>query len=237
MKLTMFNGNIFTTHFKNLLLLSSFLLLLSPLVNAQTLLGIKGGVNWLSFRDVANSRLGSSYSSLPGFCMGVDVKGLKPWTHHIYLGVSVEYYLNKVNLHALQGGAQVWSEQYIHYTLGMLRFAVYPELYAGNRFRFFFNLGPYLSFLVNSSKTGSGCHFTIPVQNYTVSGSAKDDFKTVDVGLREGLGFSYAVIPDLRISIEENAGIGFLNAQWGYTKPNNIGIFLGVAYNIHHKAK
>jgi|GEM_PF-5661166 len=216
---------------------------ISGFLTGQTLIDVKGGINWLTFRNSSQTEgYSGSFASPPSYSMGIDIKGLKPRTKHLHLGLSLEYYLNNINWNAEYGGVQTSLGQNICYHLGTLRFSVYPELFFGNKLKFFFNLGPYLSLIVNSSKTGISWDYSYPGQ-YTdniESGSAKNDFKPADVGIRESLGIGYSLIPCLVLSVEENGGIGFLNidntiGSAGFIKTSNLGVFVSLTYIIHRK--
>ena len=219
-----------------------FLLGIVIITNGQTSLGIKGGINWLNFRSNPQTEgYEGSFASPASYCLGMDLKGLTHGTKYLNLGISLEYSLNNINWNAQYGGVELFSGQNIRYKLGMMRFSIYPELSFGKRVKFFFNIGPYFSLIVNSTKEGIVWDYSY--ENNTEnneSGSAKDDFKSFDLGLREGMGIGYSVLPCLVLSLEENGGIGFLNidntiSQAGYIRTSNFCMFLDVSYLFLHR--
>jgi hypothetical protein len=224
---------------KKLFLLFFLFHFLTNFSSGQILIGIHGGISWPTFRNDGHpcNNLDYSYTSYPGYYMGVDIKGLIPKIKYLNLGLSIDYNLNSFNWNKDAMGLLYKSDN--QYDLRMLRFYIYPALVVGKRLKFFFNIGPYLSLSVNASYTGTVKYHINPIHGdttYSVSGILKN-FKTTDVGLREGLGISYPVISYLILSVEENGGIGILNInqQEGSVKKYDIGVLLSVAYLIQKK--
>jgi hypothetical protein len=131
----------------------------------------------------------------------------------------------------------------INYNLRILRFYVYPEFIIGKRLKFFFNIGPYLCETVNSSYSGSVREHENPIRDtaYVFTGTFTN-FKTIDAGLREGLGISYPLIREIILSLEENGSIGVLalpksmeGAYIGSANKYDIGVILTIAYKIQKK--
>jgi hypothetical protein len=224
-----------------LILLFFILLFITDFSSGQILIGITGGVSWPIFRNEGQppDNFDYNYKSFPGspiYSMGVDIKGLIPKTKYLNLGFSIDYNLSSFNWNEESQG---FYKSDIHYNLRMLRFCIYPELIFGKRLKFFFNIGPYLSFTVNSSYTGTVWHHINPIHGdttYSISGPLKN-FETTDVGLREGLGISYPVISYLILSVEEKGGIGILSIHDPEVsaKKTDIGVLVSVAYIIQKK--
>ena len=219
-----------------------FLFILPAFLSGQTLIGVKGGINWSTFRNGSNSMIQSgSYTSYPSSGFGLDIKGRK--SKLIHFGTSAEYYRTSVHWVTKFGPLGGSGGKDIRYNMNLLRFSVFPELMIGKRFQFFFNIGPYLSIIINSSRngtrwmtSGSGGR-----QSYnTETGSANDDIHPADAGFMESLGFGYSILPFLVLSIEENGGIGIFNIDKntdteGIVKTKGIGVFFCVSFIIPGK--
>jgi hypothetical protein len=172
---------------KNLSVLFFGILLMNCL-NGQTLLTLKGGINWPSFREGQSSG-NSQYKSYPSFCTGIDIKWT-PGKTIFHWGGSFEYYLDKFDYGSLSGH----QVEYTRFKIGKLRFSFYPELYLGNKLKVFANLGPFLSLPVYISSANSYSY-------------------TVDAGIKESLGIGYTVVKTIILSVEENGSFGFIGGE------------------------
>jgi hypothetical protein len=229
---------------KTLFLITSILILTSITLKAQTLLGVKGGVNWASmiyFQDPGGSE-NDNYTPYPSCSFELEVKGRKPTYFH--LGTYVMYYRSYFKWHYSSGGYLPETKD-IDYRLDYLRVAFFPEFSTKKRVRFFCNIGPYLEIMLHSSRNGNYSYYPNPSfaepQYMDISGSAFDYFNQYDVGIQETMGVSYMLNPWLGITFEENASLGFTNTD----KQNNIlflhnagiRLQLGVAFVIPPKKK
>ncbi len=197
-----------------------FFFIITDCVSAQTLIGIKTGINLTNYRD---TKTDETFYGYPSYAFGVDIKGRKEKGRltAIHIGASVEYLRNSFNWNgsSTSGALGDWSSigMNVHYNIEWLRLSLYPELVWGRRYQVNFNFSPFVSIKIHASKNGTS--WTTDLRGHTTThietGSAGDDFYKVDVGFREDLGFSYKVLPWLALSIEENY-------SWGINLVNKI---------------
>jgi len=205
-------------------------------LTGQTLLGIKTGINWTNYRDIQSEETYFGYSSY-GF--GIDIKGRK--TKPVHFGASIEFYRNSFNWDApdypVGLGNQTFSGRNVHYYIEWLRLSLFPEFCFGKRFQFNFSISPYISFKVHSSKNGTS--WTTDSHNHTTTrvetGSANGDFTNLDIGFKENVGFGFAVLPYLVLSLEENYGLGISTVNKvsnGFLKTKSFCIFFCTSFII-----
>ena len=205
----------------------------------QTLVGISGGLNYSKPPDkvyssdvVSETYGGVSYSFL------LEIKGGKPKPFHP--GVSFMFYQSSYEWVARNSGHTA-DRQDINYKIDYLRISIFPEFTSGKRFQFFCNLGPYIGFMVHSSKDGTS--WTYKYINYYPrevveheTGSASDDLQTVDFGIQGSAGINYYILPWLGLTFEENITIGFLNLNEtdyvGKIRNFSLSFLIGVSFKI-----
>ncbi|MCX6246208.1 MAG: hypothetical protein NTW10_00605 [Bacteroidetes bacterium] len=218
------------------ILFSFFVLLIIPRYSAgQTLIAIKAGINWTNFRDVENKK---TLYGTASYGFGLDIKGRKPKPIHI--GASIEFLRNsfhwETTSHSGLGDTKP-NGQNIHYAVEWLRLSIYPEIAFGKRFQVNFHFSPYVGIKLHSSKDGISWTTNDQYQKiiHNVSGSAKDDFVTVDIGFQENLGFGFAVLPYLVLSLEENYCFGITSVNKvtnGSLKTRSLSVFFCTSFII-----
>jgi hypothetical protein len=192
---------------------------------------IKGGIYWGSLRDVQKYyNYYGNYSTCPSYSFGVDLK--KRVANHINIGGSVEYYLSDLQWGANYGGVNKTAGKDIRYKFGFLRLTVFPEIRVGNKFQFYLNLGPFFSILVYSHKNGHTWDHSYSWKyiDETVTGSAKDDIKNIDAGIKGCAGFGYEVYRNVTVSVESDGYLGLVNL--GDVKSAGISISAVLSYKF-----
>ena len=187
-----------------------FLLITSCFLQGQTLVSINGGLNLGTFVHRTEVNVGT-ISSNPSFGAGIEIKGRAPKPFHI--GFAAEYNRTSFNwkweeLHGL--GPSTWKIYDLNYDVDYLRLSVFPEFSIGDRFQFFFNMSPYVGFMIQSSKKGTYQKSNDGSMG-EVSGKAGDDIGKFDFGIRGSMGIGFAVKPFFVISIEETGNLGIKN--------------------------
>ncbi len=217
----------------------------SCLIYGQTLLGIKGGLNFSTIFQPfnANSSNNHRFTSYPSFCFEFNLKGRKPT--HFHAGLAISYSQDSFK-DQFESEGHFPIGKNITYNVQCVRITIFPELTVGKRCQFFFNLSPYLNIVINSSKSGStwsyeyiGSYYELVYKN--VNGSANDDFCKTVIGFQESVGFCYQINSWFGITFEENGSISCINLD-PKTKSslgNTIGLklLLGVAFTIPSKTK
>jgi hypothetical protein len=193
---------------------------------------VDGGLNLASYITPKNIDAGT-FKSFPSYGFGIDIKGREPKPMHI--GFSIEYYLNSINWKSEEsgglGGSTRWYD--INYTIECLRFSLFPEFLIGKKYQFFCNLSPFFSLMIHSSKNGTS--WTYNQSERIETGSASDDITKFDFGIKEGMGFGYAVKSFLVLSIEENGSLGIWNinkASAGDVNSAGLSIFFCLSFII-----
>ena len=219
------------------------LLVVSYYVKGQTLLGIKGGLNFSTLieKNTLQNTSKEVFKSYPSYCFEFSLKGRKPTP--IHAGVSLTYSMNSFNYHYDSEGHFPTGEN-INYQLQCIRLTVFPEFSTGKRFQFFCNLSPYLNLMINSSKNGSKWSYEYignyyQLVNETIAGSANDDFNQLDIGFQESCGLGFQLNPWLGLTIEENGSLGCLNINKKETNWNlknaSLKLLLGVTFTFPNK--
>ena len=201
--------------------------------SCQTLLEINTGPNWTILRDNQSTAANYSgtYKSYPSYYFSLLIKGRKAKPVHI--GASISCYQSSINWQSIYGGHSEYGKN-INYLYETLRFSIFPECSFGKTVQFFFDISPYLSVIINSTKKGKSWGNN---GNYITNqdGSAESDLHKVDLGFQESAGIGYLVTHWLLLSVEENASIGILNinkATEGTVNAATISILFGISFII-----
>jgi hypothetical protein len=206
-------------NYNKFLLAFLFFIFASSFVIGQTLLGIKGGLNYSTqieyFLPMDHSAGADIYTSYPSYCFEFELKGRKP--AHVHAGGSIMYSLDNFSWYTVTGG-HFPDEYFNKYQLKCLRIAIFPEFLTGKRIQFFCNASPYLNIIISSIKSGYKSSYEWKNSFYQlvtteVTGSAYDNFKQIDIGFQETAGLSFLVYPWLGLTFEENGSLGCLNAN------------------------
>jgi hypothetical protein len=207
----------------------------------QTSVGIKGGINWGSIRNSKDqAHYDGTYKVNPSYCFGMDLK--VRLLKLLKLGGSFEYNMNDFQWYAAYGGHQYTEGKDVHYRTGYLRFTLFPEFTVGNKLHFYCNAGPYLSLMINSARDGEIWSHAYPGHyvDEPVTGSAKDDIKTFDAGLRGCIGAGFNVINHLNIFIESGGNLGLVNISksgYGDAETWGISVSAGILYKFPKNKK
>ena len=114
--------------------------------------------------------------------------------------------------------------------LGYLSFSLLPQISIGKNRIFFFNIGPYISILINSSMKG---YSTFGYNNYSggtedwnwLSGSASQFFNRLDFGVTSNIGFNIRIFKNLFLVPNLKYKYGLSDIGDGYFKKYNIQMF------------
>jgi hypothetical protein len=94
-------------------LIFCFLFIITTCVTGQTLIGVKGGINWSYFRDAGGEEDSwGNYKCYPSYAFGVDIKGRKEKgrkSKALHIGGSVEYYRSSIDWAASYGKVETAS--------------------------------------------------------------------------------------------------------------------------------
>jgi len=212
--------------------------------NCQILIDASAGINWsiLANTSPQNEYHGGSYQSYPSYSSSLEVKGRR--SKVIHLGFSATYYRSNFNWKYETGGHYPNGQDAL-FKLDWLRISVFPEFSFGKTFQVFFNIGPYINFLLYSAKSGYKIYYqninNVMVKVQTpISGSAKDDFHEFDFGLQSSFGITYYIINWFGITIKESSSLSLLNINKTYSSDGNvknasIHILLGATFLIPNK--
>ena len=146
------------------------------------------------------------------------------------MGFSTEYLFNSVNWKSSQtmkaGMVTEWTDLTINSQY--LRFALFPELAFGKRVQFFFNLSPYLSFLIHGTTKETR------EDGKPITRNASGDITKFDFGFQECMGVGYAVKSFLVLSVEERGSLGIMNIgkSAGSAHTAGLNIFFCVSFII-----
>jgi len=214
--------------------------------NCQILFDASAGINW-SFL-ISSPQYGSgggSYQSYPSNSYSLEVKGRR--SKVIHLGFSAIYYRSNFNwLYESEGHYP--NGQDALFKMDWLRISIFPEFSFGKTFQVFFNISPFISFLINSSKSGYTTYYQkinnleyVKVQT-PIYGTANDDFHDLDFGFQSSLGITYYIVKWFGITIKESCSLSLLNANKkyssnGYVKNASLNILLGATFLISEKTK
>jgi hypothetical protein len=224
-----------------IVLLVSFSLLASSFLAGQTLVSISGGLNLSKVIDNASNSSSDQVSDISGklsYSILLEIKGRKPKKFHP--GASIMFYQSSYDWYAKNSGYMADGLD-INYKIEYLRFSVFPEFTLGNRFQFFCNLGPYLNFMVYSSKNGTS--WSYKYINYyprkvteDETGSASEDIKKVDFGVQASVGMNCLILPWLGLTFQENCSFGFINVNktdlGGKQRNFSLSFLLGVSFKV-----
>jgi hypothetical protein len=211
------------------------ILMLTSSLSGQTLVGIKGGVNWSTLWGNEHPQEGYMvYSCDPSFGFKMEIKGRKK--KYVHLGVSASYSQSVFNWKAEYGG-YLPDGKNITYRTSNLYFTVFPEFSIGRKFQFYCNVSPYISFMLTSSREGYTTTYTYyPVVqvSHPVSGTATNDLKSFDFGFQESIGISYMFNSWFGLTLEENGFLGLLNinkvANGSYVRNKGMCLMFGVSF-------
>ncbi|MCX6243632.1 MAG: hypothetical protein NTU98_02910 [Bacteroidetes bacterium] len=201
-------------------------------IAAQTLVGFKAGVNYAGYRNAGDeASYRGTYTIYPSYGFGFDVKGRK--SKIIHLGASFEYCRSSANWQSISASPGGSYNRNVNYHVEWLRLSLYPELTFGNRFMVIFNFSPYVSIRVHSSMEGTSW-ISYGGHTYTTeeSGPVGHDLNSVDIGIKENLGFGFKVIPSLVLSVEETGSLGLFPVSSDFVKTQAICVFFCASWII-----
>jgi opacity protein-like surface antigen len=176
---------------------------------AQSQIGLKVGYlmpNYKITSSPPNSR--NLYNVDDGLFYSLNYK--QRWPGLFNLGAEMEYHQIKSQfvMEYKSLGADVNRE--VCYTTNYLNFRLLPEFVYGEKFRVYFQVGPYIGFLLDSKADGwrvvsDGNGQVIIMED----GSANEFFPTIDWGIFFGGGAEYPISKHIKLALELQYSRGF----------------------------
>ena len=176
---------------------------------AQSQIGLKVGYLMPNYKVTSHPpNSNESFSMNNGINYGLNYK--RRWPGLFNFGAEMEY--NKVESHFTMEykplGADVYRE--VGFTTNYLNFRLLPEFVYGEKLRSYFQVGPYMGFLLASNVNGlqivndGNAEVTI-----VEDGSATDDFPAIDWGIFFGVGAEYPIAKSVKLAVELQYSRGF----------------------------
>ena len=190
-------------------ILSIIFLAFTLSIFAQSQMGLKVGYllpNYKLTSTPPNSR--EVYSVDDGMFYSLNYK--RRWPGLFNFGGAVEYHQIKSHftMEYKSLGADVYRD--VDFTTDYLNIRLLPEFVYGEKFRVYFQVGPYMGFLLNSTVRGSR-YVTDGNGKVTIDedGSANEDFPNVDWGIFFGGGAEYPIAKRVKLAFEVQYARGF----------------------------
>ena len=225
---------------KSKLYISLLILMISNLINGQSLIGIYGGLNSSVFFDKSSTpHYSANYETKNTYLIGLQLKERK--NNLLNLTVGFDYLYRNTKIKAHYGGLGSWINRDLDVDIYSLNLRILPEIKIGKRFGFYFNIGPYFGFIIKSQKTGSGSSGDVLGNHasWIESGSAKDVFNGLDFGISSSLGLEIPLTNKFFFLSDINYGIGLSKISRGslgsYAEninSRNFYITISVVYKI-----
>ncbi len=198
---------------KKILLIISFLFAISRIASAQSEIGLKGGFNYSEIYDKATSPLYTTdYDSYGTLFAAFDYISRK--RRFLNWGFEGEYRLKSVDFNvSYEESTGSLDIRDVRYDMSYAYFSVFPDFSCGKIIKIYFNVGPYIGYLLSSegngtiyNKDSSGTCDTI-----IKSGISNGDFTSFDLGVKGRLGIETPIIPKLYLMAECQYGMGLNN--------------------------
>ena len=181
----------------------------------QSLIGVYGGINGSSFYDKDLYHYEATYESKPTYIFGIYYKERE----HKYVNMtwSVDYLYRTVEIDASYGGLAYSTSRNLDVELSSINLRMLPELKLGNKYPVFFNLGPYLGWIMNSYYHNTGSHWQMPdiSESWDRYESAKEEFNGLDFGVSFSLGIEIPFNDNFELLVDGNYSIGLSNIASG----------------------
>lgn len=201
-------------HTMNKTLLTSLFLLLAFSVFSQSQLGFKVSYLYPNYKLTSTPPTSTQTFNVDnGLSYCLDYK--RRWPGVFNFGGGLEYYRKKshVMMDYKSLGANVKHD--VNYTLDYLNIHLLPEFVYGEKLRTYFQVGPYMGFMLSSNGNGEK---TISDSNGSVTieenESVSEYFPVIDWGMFLGVGAEYPILNRMKLAIELQYTRGFA----GYAK-------------------
>jgi opacity protein-like surface antigen len=125
-------------------------------------------------------------------------------------GVEAEYHSKKSDFIMEYTSLNAKVYRVVDFTTDYLNFRLLPEFVYGEKMKIYFQVGPYLGFLVKSTAAGYR-EITDGTTEIIVeeAGSAEEDFQNVDWGIFFGGGAEYPLSKSFKLALELQYSRGF----------------------------
>jgi len=176
---------------------------------AQSQIGLKVGYllpNYKITSSPPNSR--NIYNVDDGLFYSLSYK--QRWPGLFNFGAEVEYHQIKSQfvMEYKSIGADVYRD--VDFTTDYLNIRLLPEFVYGEKLRVYFQIGPYMGFLLNSNVKGSSIatdgNGKVIIDE---DGSANENFPTIDWGIFFGGGAEYPISKHVKLALELQYSRGF----------------------------
>ena len=236
---------------KNILLLIqlSVAILFSFLTNAQSIkLGIDGGISIPQLKSSGSNPISQGYTSREAAVFGVFAD------FQIKNNFSIKTFINYAGQGGKRDGMQpvAGTPYYANFKnqsiLNYLEIPVMAKWEWGNKWKYYFNVGPYVGFLLSAKQKTSGSSElyldmggTQPLpggaQPFDANTDIKSSINNVNFGLTGGAGLIYPVCKKSELILDIRGAYGLTHIQKDTNadgKSNTGGLFisLGYAYSI-----
>jgi len=176
---------------------------------AQSQMGFKFGYLSPYFKitsSPSNSR--DTYSVDDAMFYSLNYK--RRWPGLFNFGAEVEYHQKKSEFVMEYTSLNAKVYRAVNFTTDYLNFRLLPEFVYGEKMRVYFQVGPYLGFLMNSTAKGKKVvtDGSTDVVIYE-DGNAKEDFPNIDWGIFFGGGAEYPLSKRVKLALELQYSRGF----------------------------
>ncbi len=220
------------------------LLLFSGSIFGQSKIGIKGGINRSHFY---NSFFTVFYN-----------KNCKPYNKYLFslvyretkdkknIGLELQYKAKSAIIEDLDLGLGSSSYDSIHYYLNYidLYLLVGYNIIEKKYINIYWNLTPYIGYLVNSKAVGTGwysSHYTdstgttsYKVNHWKMNESPINDISKIDIGIGLGFGISFPIGDKYKLFVENSYSIGFAPKGNDFIYSNTLDVMfsIGLLYKL-----
>jgi hypothetical protein len=227
-------------HGKSLYIVLAFVLLVNNL-QGQSLVGAYGGFNVSTFFQrpaILTSYYHAAFDHKSSHLLGLHYKRRKAGL--IHLSLSLDYLVRRVFLDYAYGG--LGGQTYSKYDVDIhsINFRFLPGLKLGESSGIYINAGPYIGTIIHSRMEGEYLSRSTYGDSYegTVSGSANQLFRGLDIGFCTTLGIEVAIsatvllVPEMGYSRGLNSIGNGVFEDTGGINSNNFYLTIGVVYSL-----
>jgi len=223
---------------KKILLLIIILTSFYGISTAQHQLGINLAYG-IPYYNIVNNNNNSTIEYTPKELIDVEFNYKKRWPGTVNFGSSISYQYQSSQFYVDNTTTSSHVYQSRNYQLNYINIKVFPEFVFGKKLKFYFQIGPSMSFMVYSDMYGytdiSGNINGITIHNIE-DGTAKDDFDIINFLLFGGLGLDYPINENLLVScgvqFQYNINSWFAIEDNAYSDRSLL-FKLGLAYKLH----
>jgi len=187
---------------KKLLLLIIILTSFYGVSSAQHQLGVNIAYG-IPYYNIVNNNNNSTIEYTPKELIDIEFNYKKRWPGTINFGssISYQYQSSQFNVESITPNSYVYQSR--NYQLNYINIKVFPEFIFGEKIKFYFQIGPSMSFMVYSDMYGY-TDVSESINGVKIStidtGTATDDFDIINFLIFGGLGLDYPINENLLVS-------------------------------------